>query len=95
MVVLCKKHHDMVHYGNLKICGWKETVNSGKVLDYHLLEKKKIVKKKKYDNMQVKIVISLKYKVCKTKQAKQILENELGFNSISELTIKKMWDDKY
>ena len=33
LVVLCKKHHDEVHYGNLKIFGYKETIN-GKELDY-------------------------------------------------------------
>jgi DNA mismatch repair protein MutS len=33
LVVLCKKHHDEVHYGDLEIIGYKDTI-TGKELEY-------------------------------------------------------------
>jgi DNA mismatch repair protein MutS len=35
LVVLCKKHHEMVHHGGLTVNGWKQSLEKGKFLDYH------------------------------------------------------------
>lgn len=45
LVVLCKKHHDEVHYGNLVIKGYKDTLK-GRVLEYEY-EKEEINKQEK------------------------------------------------
>jgi len=52
LVVLCQKHHDQVHHGNLKIYGYFETEN-GKELKYDYEEKssknqRRNIRKKKY-----------------------------------------------
>jgi len=39
LVVLCKTHHDEVHYGNLEIYGYKNTSN-GRELDYKYIQEK-------------------------------------------------------
>ena len=72
LVVLCKKHHDEVHHGNLEIIGYKDTV-TGKELEYKYLEdqyseisditEEKIINKKngkkKYNDEQIKIIMSV------------------------------------
>ena len=96
LVVLCRNHHEMVHHSNLVIHGWKDTINRGRILDYEFIDKTCLKKKKKYNESQIQVVISLKTKTGnKLKMAKKILESDLGFNPISETTIKKMWNNKY
>ena len=95
LVVLCPKHHDMVHHDNLIIKGWNETQNNGRTLDF---EFKKEPKKKnlKYSKDQVQLILDIKTRCGnKTKQAKILLESEKGFNKISIITIKKIWDNIY
>jgi DNA mismatch repair protein MutS len=41
LVVLCKKHHDEVHYGNLYIDGYKDTI-TGKILSYKYIDSESI-----------------------------------------------------
>lgn len=38
LVVLCEAHHHEVHHGNLRIRGWKKTLDEGCVLDYEMEE---------------------------------------------------------
>ena len=70
LVVLCKKHHDEVHHGNLEIIGYKDTI-TGKELEYKydnqsiisdITEEKSLTKKnskKKYNEEQIKIIMSV------------------------------------
>lgn len=96
LVVLCEKHHDMVHHGNLEIRGWKETQNNGRLLDYSFIDEKKKVKHLKYSKEEAKLIKEVESKTSgKLKQAKIILETENGFHKISITTIKKIWEDKY
>jgi DNA mismatch repair protein MutS len=59
LVILCKKHHDEVHYGNLKINGYKDSID-GRKLDYYYDTKNKISKcKKKYNQDDILIIKEL------------------------------------
>lgn len=54
LVILCKKHHDEVHHGNLVINGYKDTVK-GRILDHTYLNNTStpIKSKKKYTNEDI------------------------------------------
>jgi DNA mismatch repair protein MutS len=74
LVVLCKKHHDEVHYGDLEIVGYKDTI-TGKELEYKYMNVKNNDEisditensnsitskksKKKYNEEQIKIIMSI------------------------------------
>ena len=97
LVVLCQNHHNMVHHGNLDIKGWKQSLNKGKYLEYSFnnnLQKKN--ERRKYDHSQVILIKQIK-SCCnsKTKVAKQYLQNNLNFKAISEITIRKIWNNTY
>jgi hypothetical protein len=97
LVILCNKHHNEVHHGSLIIKGWKETLDKGRILDFHYDDKVKISKKKyKYSKSDVDKILNIKIQVgSKTKMAKYILEKDYGFNKISEITIKKICNNNY
>ncbi len=37
LVVLCKKHHDQIHNGNLNVYGWKKSAKLGNFLDFQVI----------------------------------------------------------
>ncbi len=96
LVVLCQKHHQMVHHGGLEISGWKQSVGKGLYLDYKFTpEVKPVGKSKKYTDQDLVNILLLKEKGYKVKLAKQYLETEGGFKCISEATIRKVWKGLY
>ena len=58
LVALCKKCHDATTYGNLIISGYVQT-SSGRELQYHYVEQKKLTRKK-YDSKTIENI--LKYR---------------------------------
>lgn len=97
LVVLCEKHHQEVHHGNLNILGWRETDSRGKILDHNYEKGSKEEKRRlKYGESEIKIVINIKSKVnSNLKIAKQVLQDEHGFAKISINTIRKIWTNNY
>ena len=102
LVVLCKKHHNMVHHGGLNIIGWKQSIEKGLYLEYNFtpeinlsLNEKDKVKKRKYSEQQIKKVNQLKDKNYKPKMAKHLLETSGEFKCISETIIRKIWKGEY
>ena len=93
LVILCDKHHNEVHNGNLIIEGWNDT-EKGKILDYRY-ESKKNIKKRKFNNQQIEIVNNMKDKSINARQCRKILEDSPDFKIISEETIKKIWKGTY
>jgi DNA mismatch repair protein MutS len=95
MVILCKKHHDQVHNGNLKINGYLDTLD-GKVLDYKLLDKNKN-NKKKYNETQIDIIKTLSNQLKDQKEYMKILISELKKQNIhiSQKTIIKICNNEY
>ncbi len=95
LVILCKKHHDEVHHGCLKIYGYKES-SHGKILDYEYVQKVKN-NKKKYDDSQLKIIKSLYDELREHKNQISITIKELKKKdiNISSQTLKKIIDEKY
>lgn len=96
LVILCKKHHDSVHHGELEIKGYKDTTN-GLILDYD--EKKDSPKSshKKYNKMQISIIKDIYEKYKENKQVLTVVKNELknsGIN-IAIKTIKSIVDGTY
>jgi DNA mismatch repair protein MutS len=88
LVVLCNKHHDQVHHGNLIINGWILTSN-GRTLDYKLDLKEK---KKKYTDKQINIIRELKGNT--QKKTKRILKEKHDI-IVSLVIISKVWKDTY
>ena len=95
LVVLCKKHHDEVHHGCLRIYGYKES-SHGKILDYEYIEKTN-VKKKKYNDDQVKMIKLLYNELREHKNQMSITVKELKKKdiNISSQTLKKIIENKY
>lgn len=95
LVVLCKKHHDEVHHGCLRIYGYKES-SHGKILDYEYIEKTN-VKKKKYNDDQVKMIKLLYNELREHKNQMTITVKELKKKdiNISSQTLKKIIENKY
>jgi len=97
LVVLCKKHHDEVHNGNLEINGYLDTT-LGKKLEFNIIEKKeKICGRKKYDDKQIIIIKDLmnQFKDHKKYLKIVILELKKININISEKTLKKINDNIY
>ena len=99
LVVLCQQHHQDVHAGKISIYGWKHCLKKGLYLDYksheNPLESAMIsTKRRKYNSEQIKIIFALKHNCTKTK-AKQILQENHGFKSISLNVIRRVWDETY
>ena len=95
LVILCKKHHDEVHHGCLRIHGYKES-SHGKILDYEYIEKSNL-KKKKYNDDQIKIIKELYNELREHKNQisvtiKQLKKNDIN---ISSQTLKKIIENKY
>jgi DNA mismatch repair protein MutS len=100
LVVLCKKHHDEVHHGNLIIKGYMDTIN-GKKLDYQPSEtsdgKEKREYKKKYDEEKIQLIKELANEFKDHKQFIKVLQIELKKIDITigEKTIKKIINNTY
>jgi DNA mismatch repair protein MutS len=83
IVVLCKKHHDSVHNGNLEINGYIDTIN-GKKLDFKFKENnEKKVSNKKYNDDQIKIIKDLALELKDQQQFSKVIINELKKKSIN------------
>jgi DNA mismatch repair protein MutS len=104
LVILCKKHHDDVHNGNLEITGYKDTV-LGPKLDYtdytnnisETNETNKNNNRKKYDETQINIIKKMAHDLKDQKQYMKILIielNKININ-ISSKTINKILNDTY
>lgn len=88
LVILCKKHHDEVHNGNLEIKGYLDTV-IGKKLEYKT--------KKKYNEEQIKTIKNIVNQFKDHKQYLKVAIKELKkINiNISEKTLKNIYDNIY
>jgi DNA mismatch repair protein MutS len=101
LVVLCKTHHDEVHHGNLKINGYKDTIN-GQILDYEYtttINNDEKIENKKYDKMQISIIKDIynKYKDLKPSASTTVIKAELkkhGMN-IAIKTVRAIVDGNY
>ena len=93
LVILCKKHHDEVHNGNLEINGYLDTV-SGKKLSY---ERKDKESKKKYNENDIKIIKELASELKDHKQFSKIMILELKKKdiNISPKILQKICNDEY
>lgn len=108
LVVLCKKHHDEVHYGDLEIIGYKDTI-TGKELEYKYnndhnseisdITEQTIIKKgkKKYNEEQIKIIMSIVEKSKGQIESIKYIRSELqkiGIN-IGRQTLTSIINGKY
>lgn len=95
LVVLCKKHHDEVHHGCLRIHGYKESTH-GRILDYEYIQKS-YEKKKKYNDSQVEMIKKLYDELREHKNQISITVKELKKKdiNISNKTLKKIIENKY
>ena len=95
LVVLCKEHHNEVHHGTLKINGYKETTD-GKILDYEYSKEEK-VKKRKYNEEQIKTIMDLYKELKEHKQSVKITLLELKKKDIiiSSQTLRKIINNLY
>jgi DNA mismatch repair protein MutS len=98
LVILCKKHHDEVHNGNLEIKGYIDTLN-GKKLDYSI-ESDNLIRgngKKKYNDEKINIIKNLALKLKDQKQFMKIMLMELKKQNIiiSAKTVNKICNDEY
>ena len=96
LVVLCKKHHDEVHYGNLQINGYIDTVN-GKKLDFCYNEFKKTNNRKKYNEDDILMVKNLANELKNQKNILKNIRENLKNNKIiiSENIIRKILNNTY
>jgi DNA mismatch repair protein MutS len=98
LVVLCKKHHDDVHNGNLEINGYIDTIN-GKKLDYSIdnNNSKRTNGKKKYDDEKINIIKTLANELKDQKQFMKIMLIELKKQNIiiSAKTVNKICNGEY
>jgi DNA mismatch repair protein MutS len=91
LVTLCRQCHDKVDNNNIIINGWNET-SDGRELDYY--HNQNISKKKKYTKSDIKKILQLKELNLPLTKAKVELKNKYNF-TISERTIKKIWNNNY
>ena len=94
LVQLCHKCHHEVHHGKLLIKGYIQTTEGIK-LDYENNPKLEIVKKvRKYSSDQIDIIKDIYEKTKKYNITKQLLNLKYKIR-ISQLTLKKIVEDKY
>ena len=93
LVPLCKKCHDATTYGNLIISGYIQT-SSGRELQYHYVEQKKMTRKK-YDDKMVKSI--LKYqKLFELNRSECLAKIKLELNlSIGSGTLRRIMTENY
>lgn len=103
IVVLCKEHHDMVHYGNLVIKGYIATT-SGVTLQYEFndnssedSESKKNRTRKKYNEEQIVMIKEMANTLKDNKEYIKILKYELKKKNItiSSKILNKILADDY
>jgi len=98
LVILCKKHHDDVHNGNIEINGYLDSA-VGKKLEFNINEKNdlKNKSKKKYNEIQIDNIKEIINKFKDHKQHLKIVIMELKKQNItiSEKTLKKIYDNTY
>ena len=103
IVVLCKEHHDMVHYGNLVIKGYIPTT-SGITLEYEFNDNssedsssKKHTSRKKYNNEQIIMIKDLANTLKDNKEYIKILKYELKKKNItiSNKILNKILNNDY
>jgi DNA mismatch repair protein MutS len=87
LVVLCKKHHDEVHYGNLDIIGYRDTI-TGKELEYQYNDIMDSKSNSTYDNDDISDITDY------TKKTKN-LENLEELKSIVSKKSKKKYNDEH
>ena len=94
LVILCQEHHNEVHNGNLKIYGYFETEN-GKELKYEYVSK--IEKRKKYSDIQIKLIQDTWNNLKEHKEQLKIalLELKKVDITISKETLKKIISNSY
>ena len=106
LVVLCKKHHDEVHHGNLEINGYIDTTKGKKLIynseikeEKESLNNKKSNKKsnKKYNEEDIKLIKKLAEELKNQKQHMKILLLELKKKNIiiSSKTVNQICNDTY
>jgi len=98
LVVLCKKHHDEAHNGNLEIKGYIDTTE-GKKLDY-VVDNSKAIRsngKKKYNTEQIEIIKNMAQNLKDQKQFMKVMLIELKkINiNISANTVNKICNGEY
>jgi len=97
IVVLCKKHHDSVHNGNLEINGYIYTT-IGKKLEYNFKENnEKKVSKKKFNEEQIKVIKDLALELKDQQQFCKIMIKELKKKdiNISQSILNKICNNNY
>ena len=95
LITLCHKCHQQVENSDLEINGYKQTSEGIKV-DYKIVNKTVLNKKKKRKYNSEQVLIILKYK--KTKNNINKVRNLLELNDnlkVSHQIIKKIWEGKY
>lgn len=92
---MCKKHHHEVHHGLLTIHGYENT-SKGCILQYEYCKKEK-VNKKKYDEIQVKLIKDLYEDLKDHKNQIKVLLQELKRKDIviSRQTVQKIVNNQY
>lgn len=88
LIILCKKCHQALHNGLFSIDGYEKTASGLEIKK----DTKKIKKKKKYSDENIKIINSLKE--CNMKYVIETLKNEYKMK-ISPTTVRKIWNGKY
>jgi DNA mismatch repair protein MutS len=96
IVILCKKHHDEVHYNNLEIKGYIDTV-VGQKLSYSYGNKDKSNSRKKYGEKEIEIVKNLSEEFKDHKDFIKVMRCELKKKelNISGVIIKKILSGEY
>ena len=102
LVILCKKHHDEVHNGNLEITGYKDTILGPKleysmINDINEMNTNKINSRKKYNEEQINLIKKLAFDLKDQKQYMKILIvelNKININ-ISTKTICRILNNTY
>ena len=95
LVVLCQKHHDQVHHGNLKIYGYFETEN-GKELKYDYVEK--VVKsKKKFKEEEILLIQNMWENIKEYQDNLKVMKQELKKKNIniSKVSLTKIINREY
>jgi DNA mismatch repair protein MutS len=95
LVILCKKHHDEVHNGQLYINGYLDTIE-GKKLEF-IYKNNRSDKKKKFNEDQIKIIKDLILKFKDHKQHLKLVIQELKKENlnISPKTLKLIYNNEY